>query len=144
MKTVSAKASEIERSWYVMDAEGQVLGRFASKVASILRGKHKPIFTPHVDTGDHVVVINADKIVVKGNNKLEDKVYTSFSGYPGGLKSTTLKRAMETRPEFVLHHAIKGMIPHNKLGRKIVKKLRVYAGSEHPHTAQNPEPLEIS
>jgi len=127
-----------------MDAEGQVLGRFASKVASILRGKHKPIFTPHVDTGDHVVVINADKIVVKGNNKLEDKVYTSFSGYPGGLKSTTLKRAMETRPEFVLHHAIKGMIPHNKLGRKIVKKLRVYAGSEHPHTAQNPEPLEIS
>ena len=120
------------------------MGRFASEVAKILRGKHKPIYSPHLDTGDHVVVINAGKIHVTGNNKLEEKVYTRFSGYPGGLRSRTLKQMLETRPEFVLEHAIKGMLPHNKLGRKMMKKVRIYAGGEHPHQAQKPEPLELA
>ena len=124
MDTISAKISELERSWFVADAEGKVLGRFASEVAKILRGKHKPIYTPHVDTGDHVVIINAEKIKVTGNNKLEDKTYTRYSGYPGGLKKTPLKRVLETRPTYVLEHAIKGMLPRNKLGRKMLKKVR--------------------
>ena len=143
MKTESAKASEIEQKWYVADAEGKVLGRFASEVARILRGKHKPMFTPHLDTGDFVVIINADKIRVTGN-KLEDKIYTSYSGFPGGLKVRTLKRTLDTRPEFVLTHAIKGMLPHNKLGRKVMKKVRIYAGSEHPHQSQNPEAIDLA
>ncbi len=126
------------------DADGKVLGRFASEIAKILRGKHKPIFTPHIDTGDHVVVVNAERIRITGNNKLEQKVYTRYSGYPGGLKSKTLKKALETQPEFVLAHAIKGMLPHNKLGRKMMKKVRIYAGSEHPHQSQNPEPMEFA
>jgi large subunit ribosomal protein L13 len=143
MKTPSAKKEEVEQAWFVADAEGKVLGRLASEVAKILRGKHKPIFTPHVDTGDHVVIINADKIMVKGANKPEQKVYTRYSGYPGGLKRQTFADAMEKRPTFVLEHAIKGMLPHNKLGRQMIKKLRIYAGAEHPHEAQNPQPLNV-
>jgi len=143
MKTPSAKKEEVEQAWFVADAEGKVLGRLASEVAKILRGKHKPIFTPHVDTGDHVVIINADKIMVKGANKPEQKMYTRYSGYPGGLKKQTFADAMEKRPTFVLEHAIKGMLPHNKLGRQMLKKLRVYAGAEHPHEAQNPQPLNV-
>ena len=143
MKTLSAKKTDLEPAWYVADAEGQVLGRFASRVAHILKGKHNPFYTPHVDCGDHVIVVNADKIQVKGNNKLDQKVYTSYSGYPSGLKTVTLGRALETKPEFVLEHAIRGMLPHNKLGRKMMKKVRIYAGSEHPHQAQNPQPLEL-
>ena len=126
------------------DAEGKVLGRFASEVASILKGKHKPIYSPHLDTGDHVVVINADKIRITGNNKLEGKVYTRYSGYPGGLKTKTLKEMLESRPELVMEHAITGMLPRNKLGRKMVKKVRIYAGPEHPHQAQSPESVELA
>jgi len=143
MMTPSAKKEEVEQAWFVADAEGQILGRFASEVAKILRGKHKPIYTPHVDTGDHVVIINADKIQIKGANKAAQKVYTSYSGYPGGLKKETYESAIETRPTFVLEHAIKGMLPHNKLGRQMIKKLRIYAGGEHPHEAQNPQPLNV-
>ena len=143
MKTLSAKKHEVEKTWYVADAEGKVLGRFASEVARILKGKHKPFYTPHVDTGDHVVVVNAEKVVVKGNNKPEQKVYTSYSGYPSGLKRKTLKETLETKPEFVLEHAIKGMLPRNVLGRQMMKKLRVYAGPDHPHQAQKPESLEL-
>jgi len=144
MDTMSARASELEHKWLVADAEGKVLGRFASQVASLLRGKHKPSYTPHMDTGDHVVVVNAAKVRVTGNNKPEEKVYTRYSGYPGGLKSRTLKEMLEKRPEFVLEHAIRGMLPKNKLGRKLMKKVRVYAGPEHPHEAQVPEPVELS
>lgn len=143
MMTPSAKKGDVEQVWYVADAEGKVLGRFASEVAQILRGKHKPFYTPHIDTGDHVVVINAEKIQVKGNNKATQKVYTRYSGYPGGLKTQNLEDALEERPEFVLEHAIKGMLPHNKLGRQQIKKLKVYAGSEHPHQAQSPEPIDL-
>jgi large subunit ribosomal protein L13 len=143
MMTPSAKNEEVEHAWFVADAEGKVLGRFASEVAKILRGKHKAIFTPHVDTGDHVVIINADKIQVKGVNKPQQKVYTRYSGYPGGLKKQTYADALEKRPTFVLEHAIKGMLPHNRLGRQIIKKLRIYAGGEHPHEAQNPQILEV-
>ena len=144
METMSAKASDLERKWYLADAEGKVLGRLASEVAKILKGKHKPIFTPHVDTGDHVVIVNAEKVRITGNNKLEQKVYTSFSGYPGGLKSTNLRRMLETKPEFVLEHAIKGMLPKNKLGRKMIKKVRIYSGPEHPHEAQAPEAIDLA
>ena len=143
MKTWNAKAGEVDRKWYMADAEGKVLGRFASEVAKILRGKHKPIYTPHVDTGDHVVIVNAAKIRVTGN-KLEDKVYARYSGYPGGLRFKNLERALETRPEFVLEHAIRGMLPRNTLGRQIRKKLRVYAGNEHPHQSQKPEPIDLA
>jgi large subunit ribosomal protein L13 len=143
MDTISAKISELERNWFVADAEGKVLGRFASEVAKILRGKHKPIYTPHVDTGDHVVIINAEKMKFTGN-KLEDKIYTSYSGYPGGLKKTPLKRVLETRPTFVLEHAIKGMLPRNKLGRKMLKKVRIYAGADHPHESQTPEAIDLA
>ena len=132
MDTISAKVSELERK------------RFASEVAKILRGKHKPIYTPHVDTGDHVVIINAEKIKVTGNNKLEEKVYTRFSGYPGGLKKRPLKRVLETQPTYVLQHAIKGMLPKNKLGRKMLKKVRIYAGSDHPHESQGPEAIDLA
>ena len=142
-QTPSAKKADIDPIWYVADAEGQVLGRFASRVATILRGKHKPFYTPHVDGGDHVIVINADKIQVKGNNKLDQKVYTSYSGYPGGLKTITLGRALQEKPEFVVGNAIKGMLPRTKLGRKMLKKVRIYTGSEHPHQAQSPQPLEL-
>ena len=141
--TPSAKKGDFEQAWYVADAEGKVLGRFASGVAHILRGKHKPIYTPHVDTGDHVIIINAEKIQFKGNNKAKQKVYMRYSGYPGGLKKQTLEDALEKRPTFVLEHAIRGMLPHNKLGRQMIKKVRIYAGPEHPHQAQSPEPIDL-
>ena len=141
--TPSAKKGDFEQAWYVADAEGKVLGRFASGVAHILRGKHKPIYTPHVDTGDHVIIVNAEKIQFKGNNKATQKVYMRYSGYPGGLKKQTLEDALEKRPTFVLEHAIRGMLPHNKLGRQMIKKVRIYAGPEHPHQAQSPEPIDL-
>jgi large subunit ribosomal protein L13 len=142
MKTLSAKAGDIHRKWLVADAEGKVLGRFASEVAHILKGKHKPTYTPHLDTGDHVVIINAEKIRVTGK-KLEDKIYTRYSGYPGGLKKRTLQKVLDTRPTFALEHAIRGMLPKNKLGRKMMKKVRIYAGSEHKQSSQKPEPIEL-
>lgn len=142
MKTYTAKPLEVERKWYVVDAEGQTLGRLASQVAAILKGKHKPIYTPHVDTGDHVIVINAEKINLTGK-KLHSKRYYRHSGYPGGLKSITAGDLLNRYPERVIRAAVWGMIPHNRLGRKMIKKLKVYAGPEHPHQAQKPEKLEL-
>ena len=142
MKTFSAKKEEIERTWYLVDGEGKVLGRLASQLAKILRGKTKPIYTPHVDTGDCVVVINADKIRLTAR-KMEQKVYYRHTGYPGGLKSTNAKTLLATKPERVLKNAVKGMLPKNPLGRKMFKKLKVYAGPDHPHQAQQLQPLEI-
>lgn len=138
MKSYIAKPAEVERKWYVIDAEDKTLGKIASEVASILRGKKKPIYTPHVDTGDYVVVINAEKVRVTGK-KEEQKIYKSHSGYPGGLKETTLRELRAKKPEEIIRHAVKGMMPKGKLGRQMFKKLKVYAGPEHPHTAQNPE-----
>lgn len=138
MKSYIAKPAEVERKWYVIDAEDKTLGKIASEVASILRGKKKPIYTPHVDTGDYVIVINAEKVRVTGK-KEEQKIYKSHSGYPGGLKETTLKELRAKKPEEIIRHAVKGMMPKGKLGRQMFKKLKVYAGPEHPHTAQNPE-----
>ncbi len=132
----------VERKWYVVDADGQVLGRLASRVAGILRGKHKPQYAPHVDIGDHVIVINASKIVLTGR-KLEQKEMTRYSGYPGGLKRISYEKLMARKPEVVVEKAIRGMLPHTKLGRKMAKKLRVYGGAEHPHEAQKPEKLEL-
>jgi len=142
MKTYTPKKGEVEQKWYVVDADGQVLGRLATRVASVLRGKHKPQYTPFLDTGDHVIVINAAKVRLTGN-KREKKVYYSHSGYPGGLKQTTCKEMMEKHPERVVMMAVKGMLPHNALGRAMLKKLRVYAGPEHDHEAQNPEPMAV-
>ena len=141
MKTFTAKPTEIERKWYVVDASGCVLGRLASFVATRLRGKHKPVYTPHVDTGDHIIVINADKIALTGR-KWDEKFYYRHSGYVGGLKSITAKKLLEKRPEDLVMHAVRGMLPKNRLGRKMFKKLKVYAGSEHPHVAQEPETLQ--
>ena len=138
MKSYIAKPAEVERKWYVIDAEDKTLGKIASEVASILRGKKKPIYTPHVDTGDYVIVINAEKVRVTGK-KGEQKIYKSHSGYPGGLKETTLRELRAKKPEEIIRHAVKGMMPKGKLGRQMFKKLKVYAGPEHPHTAQNPE-----
>lgn len=140
MKTYSVKAGEIERRWFVVDAEGQVLGRLASEVARILRGKHKPIYTPHLDTGDHVVVINADKIVLTGK-KADQKTYFRHSGYMGGEKHIPFRRMQEKHPERVVELAIKGMLPKTALGKQMYGKLKVYAGTEHPHQAQRPETL---
>jgi large subunit ribosomal protein L13 len=137
-----AKPLEVERKWYIVDAEGQTLGRIASEVASILRGKFKPEFTPHVDTGDFVVVINADKIKLSGK-KLTDKNYYTHSLYPGGLKSTTAGEMLKKRPDRMFELAVKGMLPKNRLGRQMFSKLKVYAGSEHPHAAQKPEVWQI-
>ncbi|NMB19821.1 MAG: 50S ribosomal protein L13 [Firmicutes bacterium] len=142
MKTYTAKPHEVERKWYVVDAEGQTLGRLATQVATILKGKHKPIYTPHVDTGDHVIIINAEKIHLTGK-KLQDKKYYRHSGYPGGIKSVTAGEVLNRHPERVIKAAVWGMIPHNKLGRQMIKKLRVYAGTEHPHEAQMPETLVL-
>lgn len=141
-KTFSAKPHEIERQWYVVDAQGKTLGRLATEIAKILRGKHKPIFTPHVDCGDYVIVINADKIHVTGK-RLDQKIYYRHSGYIGGLKEVTLRRMLETHPERVIQLAVKGMLPKNRLGRKMYKKLKVYAAPSHPHQAQQPQPLEL-
>ena len=142
MKTYYAKPGEVEREWLLIDAEDQVLGRVAAKAANILRGKHKPTYTPHVDTGDFVVIINADKIRVTGN-KGEAKRYYRHSGYPGGLKSESFNDAIAKHPERVLEHAIKGMIPKTTLGREQAKKLKVYAGPEHPHAAQQPREIKV-
>jgi large subunit ribosomal protein L13 len=140
--TYMAKPQEIERKWYVVDAAGQTLGRLASEVASILKGKHKPTYTPHVDTGDHVIIINAKEIHLTGN-KLADKKYYRHSMYPGGLKVTTAGEMLDKKPERMLELAIKGMLPKNSLGRQMFKKLHVYAGSEHQHQAQQPENYEL-
>ena len=142
MKTFMAKAQEVERKWYVVDADGKTLGRLASEVAKILRGKHKPIYTPHVDTGDHVIVINAEKVRLTGK-KLDQKMYRRHSQYPGGLKEIPYRQLMEKRPTEAVYKAVKGMLPKNSLGRKMLKKLRVYAGPDHKHEAQQPEMLEI-
>ena len=142
MKSFMASPSTIERKWYVVDATGHTLGRLASEVAKVLRGKNKPIYTPHIDTGDYVIVVNADKIKVTGN-KLNDKIYYSHSDYVGGLKQKTLKEMLEKKPEAVVEHAVKGMLPKGPLGRQMYKKLFVYAGPEHKQTAQKPEALEI-
>ena len=135
MKTYSAKASDIEREWHVIDASGKVLGRLATQVAGLLIGKHKPIFSRNLDMGDFVVIINADKILVTGN-KAKQKLYYRHSGYPGGLKSISLEKVMETNPTRVIEHAVKGMLPHTRLGASMMKRLRVYAGGNHPHLAQ--------
>jgi large subunit ribosomal protein L13 len=142
MNTYSAKIAEVERRWFVVDATNKPLGRLASSVARILRGKHKPIFTPHVDTGDFVVVINADKVKLTGN-KLEKKLYEKHSGIPGGFKSEPYRILMNRKPEFVIEKAVKGMLPKNSLGRKMRTKLKVYAGPIHPHAAQKPESLDF-
>lgn len=142
MKTYYAKPNEVAREWLLIDAQDQVLGRVASKATHILRGKHKPTYTPHVDTGDFVVIINADKIRVTGK-KLTDKEYYRHSGYPGGLKCETFEEAMEKHPERVIEHAVKGMLPKNTLGRAMAKKLKVYAGAEHPHMAQQPREIKM-
>jgi large subunit ribosomal protein L13 len=141
-KTYTPKADDISRQWFVVDASDKVLGRLASEIAQVLRGKKKPTFTPHADMGDHVIVINAEKVRVTGN-KAEAKIYYRHTGYPGGIRSTSYSEMMEKHPERILQKAIWGMLPHNTLGRSVFKKLRVYAGPEHRHAAQNPVPLEI-
>ncbi|HZR90874.1 MAG TPA: 50S ribosomal protein L13 [Gaiellaceae bacterium] len=140
MKTWNAKPGDVERRWRLVDAEGETLGRLATRVADALRGKGKPQYTPHVDTGDFVVVVNAEKIAVTGK-KLDEKRYYRHSGYPGGLRSRSLREQLERRPEEVLRRAVKGMLPRNRLGRAQLRKLKIYAGPEHPHAAQAPEPL---
>jgi large subunit ribosomal protein L13 len=142
-KTFNLKKEEIERKWYVADAADQVLGRFAAEIAKKLRGKDKPIFSPHLDCGDFIIVINAEKIRVKGGNKLRDKKYYRHSGYVGNLKETSLEKMMEKDPTFVVRNAVRGMIPHNILGRMVLRKLKVYKGAEHPHAAQKPEKLDL-
>ena len=142
MKTFMASAATVERNWYVVDATGYTLGRLASEIAKVLRGKNKAIFTPHIDTGDYVVVVNADKIKVTGK-KLDQKIYYSHSDYVGGMKEVTLKEKLEKKPEQVIELAVKGMLPKGPLGRAMIKKLFVYAGSEHPHAAQKPEELKF-
>ena len=142
MKTFSAKAAEVDRKWWLIDARDQPLGRVAAKAAVLLRGKHKPIFTPHVDTGDFVIVINAEKVTL-GGKKEEDKVYTSFSGYVGGHKSETVKSRRARHPELLVERAVRGMIPHNRLGRSAYTKLKVYTGAAHPHSAQQPAATAI-
>ena len=141
--TFMANASNVERKWYVVDAEGQTVGRRAAEVAKVLRGKNKPTFTPHVDTGDYVIVINAEKVKFTGK-KLTDKTYFRHSGYQGGTTFTSAGLMLEKFPERVIEHAVKGMLPHNRLGAKMYRKLSVYAGSEHPHAAQKPEKLELN
>lgn len=142
MKTFTPKKEAIKRKWVLVDAQGEVLGRLASQVAGILRGKNKPVYTPHLDTGDEVIIINAREVLVTGK-KREQKIYYHHSGYPGGLKSVNFSTLFEKKPERVLTKAVKGMLPHNKLGRAMLKKLRVYAGAEHPHQAQNPQILKM-
>lgn len=142
MKTYSARKEDVQRDWYVVDAEGKVLGRLACEIASRLRGKHKPVYTPHVDTGDFIIVVNAEKVVLTGR-KLTDKMYYSHSGYPGGLKSITAGKLLQTRPEEVLRIAVQGMLPKNTLGRQMLRKLKIYKGSTHGHEAQSPRTLEL-
>lgn len=142
MNTYTTRPKDIKRDWFIVDAQGQTLGRLASKVATVLKGKHKPVYDPSLDTGDFVVVVNADKLVVTGR-KLDDKKYYRHTGYPGGLKEVTLRDQLAKHPERVLLAAVKGMLPHNRLGRKMFKKLKVYAGEEHPHAAHKPKQLEL-
>lgn len=142
MNTIVTKPADMDRTWYIVDAEGQTLGRLASQIAAVLRGKHKPIYSPSVDCGDYVVVINADKIRITGQ-KMEDKMYYRHSGYPGGLTELTLREQLNRFPTRPMELAVKGMLPKNKLGRKMFKKLKVYAGAEHPHQAQLPVPFEF-
>ena len=142
VKTYAVKASEIERNWWVVDAADQTLGRLATRIATLLEGKHKPIYSPHLDTGDHVVVINAAKIKVTGN-KLVQKRYYRHSGYPGGLKEESLQTLMARTPELVIERAVKGMLPRNRLGRAMIKKMKVYGGPDHPHQAQHPTDAEL-
>ncbi|MZR62482.1 50S ribosomal protein L13 [Alcanivorax sp. DP30] len=142
MKTYSAKPESVKRDWYVVDASGKTLGRLATEVASRLRGKHKPEYTPHVDTGDYIVVINAEKVTVTGN-KANDKMYYRHTGYPGGLKEANFATLQAEKPEMIIEKAVKGMLPRNPLGRDMYRKLKVYAGAEHPHTAQQPQQLDI-
>lgn len=141
-RTFVTKKEDVQRDWYVVDAAGQTLGRLATRVAYVLRGKHKPIFSPSVDVGDFVVVVNADKVHVTGR-KLDQKTYYRHTGYPGGLKEITLRNQLQQHPTRVIEHAVKGMLPKNRLGRQMFKKLKVYAGPDHPHTAQQPKPLEL-
>jgi large subunit ribosomal protein L13 len=142
MSTQSAKSADIVRTWYVVDAEELVLGRISTQIATVLRGKHKPIYTPHVDTGDFVIVLNADKIKLTGN-KLSKKMYYHHSGFVGGIKSINAEKLLEKRPEDLIKKAVKGMLPKNKLGRQMFKKLKVYAGTDHPHSAQQPQPFKL-
>lgn len=141
-RTYSPKASEVDNRWFIVDAEGKTLGRLASQIAHVLRGKHKPTYSPHMDMGDHIVVINASKVHLTGR-KAEQKVYHRHTGYPGGLKTTPYERVLEKHPDRIIRKAVWGMLPNNALGRKMFKKLRVYGGAEHGHAAQQPEPLEI-
>jgi len=142
MKTVSAKKESVSREWYVVDATDKTLGRLSTAIANRLRGKHKPEYTPHVDTGDYIVVVNADKVIVTGN-KARDKIYHHHTGYPGGIKSITFDKLIDKAPEQVIEKAVKGMMPKNKLSRSMMAKLKIYAGNVHPHSAQQPTPLEI-
>ncbi|GIK38254.1 MAG: 50S ribosomal protein L13 [Chloroflexota bacterium] len=142
MKTISAKETEVQRDWYVIDAQGQTLGRLATRTAAVLRGKHKPLYTPHVDCGDYVIIVNAEKVHVTGQ-KLSQKKYYRHSGYPGGLKEVSLRDQLQKFPERVLESAVRGMLPKNRLGRRMFKKLKVYPGPDHPHQAQQPKPMEF-
>ena len=142
MKTDTPKADQIRHDWYLVDAEDLVLGRLATRIATILRGKNKPYFTPHLDTGDYVVVINAEKVRLTGNKELQ-KTYQRYSGYPDGRKVIPFKRMLQEKPEEIITHAVRGMLPKNSLGRQIITKLKVYAGNQHPHTAQKPKPLTM-
>ncbi len=142
MKTFSAKPAEVKRDWFVVDADGKTLGRLATEIALRLRGKHKAEYTPHVDTGDYIVVVNADKVQVTGN-KAKNKMYYNYTGYIGNLKSISFEKLLDKAPERVLQNAVQGMLPHNPLGREMFRKLKVYAGSEHPHASQQPQPLSI-
>ena len=137
MKSYVAKPSDIEKTWYVIDAEGQTLGRLATEAATLLRGKHKPTFTPHIDTGDYVIIINAEKIEVTGK-KRKDKIYRHYTGFPGGVREVSFERLLEKKPEEIVRHAVKGMMPNGRLGRQMYKKLKVFKGPEHPHQAQKP------
>lgn len=143
MPTYTPRASEIERTWYVVDAEGLTLGRMSTEVARVLRGKHKPTYTPHIDTGDHVIIINADKVVLTANKAEKKQVYR-HTGYPGGIRSNTYADELATKPEEAVRRTVRGMLPKNRLGRQMLKKLKVYSGTEHPHFAQQPQPLEIA
>lgn len=142
MKTVTPKPGDIKRAWYVVDAEGLPLGRMSSQIAAILRGKNKPYYVPNIDTGDYVVVINAEKVKITGS-KMLSKIYEEYSGYPGGLKQIPIATVLAKHPERIVQHAVKGMLPKNTLGKEMFKKLKVYAGAEHPHEAQNPETLNL-
>lgn len=142
MKTIFVKPTDVERKWYVIDADGQRLGRVASLAADLLRGKHKPEFAPHQELGDYVIVVNADKVVVTGRKSLQ-KTYFRHSGYPGGIKSETFVKALARKPQFPLEHAVRGMLPRNRIGRKLFTNLKVYAGPEHPHAAQKPEAINV-